>query len=146
MTYGIYVMTAGYENAINGMIASWVTQVSYSPFLIMAAVHPDRYTHNLIEKSGHFAVHILSKDQKGLLKRFKGPDPDKKFALIEWSYGKTGCPILKACVAHMECAVKEKMSPGNHTLFIGEVINTGFNREETPLSTLDYDGVYTGKQ
>jgi flavin reductase (DIM6/NTAB) family NADH-FMN oxidoreductase RutF len=35
MTYGIYVLTARFENTINGMIASWVTQVFYEPPLIM---------------------------------------------------------------------------------------------------------------
>ena len=31
MTYGIYVLTCRHEETINGMIASWVTQVSYDP-------------------------------------------------------------------------------------------------------------------
>ena len=52
MTYGIYVLTSFYEEEINGMIASWVSQVSYDPLLIMVAVHPNRYSHNLIDKSG----------------------------------------------------------------------------------------------
>ncbi|RLB87199.1 MAG: flavin reductase, partial [Deltaproteobacteria bacterium] len=31
MTYGIYVLTTRFDDAVNGMIASWVTQVSYAP-------------------------------------------------------------------------------------------------------------------
>ncbi len=146
MTYGIYVLTTAYEGRPNGMIASWATQVSYDPFLVMVAVHPNRYSHKLIEKSGHFALHILSKDQSRLLKRFKGPDPVKKFKSIEWETGETGSPVLKDCIAHMECKVIQSLSPGNHTLFIGQVLGTRFNRSDTPLSTLDYDGVYTGKR
>jgi flavin reductase (DIM6/NTAB) family NADH-FMN oxidoreductase RutF len=42
MTYGIYVLTSGADEAINGMIASWVSQVSYEPPLVMVAVHPKR--------------------------------------------------------------------------------------------------------
>ena len=36
--------------------------------------------------------------------------------------------------------------PGNHTLFIGEVINSGVNSPGTPRCTLEYDGMYIGKQ
>jgi len=60
MTYGIYVLTSRADEAINGMIASWVSQVSYEPPLIMVAVHPKRYSHQLIEKGGSFVLHVVS--------------------------------------------------------------------------------------
>ena len=146
MTYGIYVLTVKYSDSFNGMIASWVTQVSYEPPLIMVAVHPNRYSHSLIEKSDAFALHVLDKSQKDMLKRFKGPDPEKKFVDLSWETKKTGAPILKDCMAWFELQVKERYSPGNHTLFIGEVINSGVNSPGTPLCTLEYDGMYVGKQ
>jgi len=31
MTYGIYVLTTRVDDVVNGMIASWATQVSYDP-------------------------------------------------------------------------------------------------------------------
>ena len=42
MTYGIYVLTSCHQQVINAMIASWVSQVSYAPPQIMAAVHAHR--------------------------------------------------------------------------------------------------------
>jgi flavin reductase (DIM6/NTAB) family NADH-FMN oxidoreductase RutF len=146
MTYGIYVLTTQFDDSINGMIASWVTQVSYEPPMILVAIHPNRYSHNLIEKSDAFALHILNKSQKELLKRFKGPDPEKRFVDLSWETKKIGAPILKDCMAWFELQVKERYSPGNHTLFIGEVINSGVNSPGTPLCTLEYDGMYVGKQ
>jgi flavin reductase (DIM6/NTAB) family NADH-FMN oxidoreductase RutF len=77
MTYGIYILTSRSGSEINGMVASWVTQVSYSPPLIMVAVHPNRYSHDLIKKGNAFALHVLDRSQKDMLKRFKGPDPEK---------------------------------------------------------------------
>jgi len=145
MTYGIYVLTARFDDAINGMIASWVSQVSYEPPLIMVAVHPNRYSHSLIEKGNNFALHVLDRSQKEMLKRFKGPDPEIKFSGIPWETGKTGVPILKNCIAWFELEVKECHDPGNHTLFIGEVISCGTTSIGTPLSTLEYDGMYVGK-
>ena len=145
MTYGIYVLTTRFEDTINGMIASWVTQVSYDPPLIMAAIHPNRYSHQLVLKSGHFALHILSREQKALLARFKGPVTNEKFEAMTWEDGLTGCPVLRDCIAAMECRVTQRLSPGNHTLFIGEVVHAVFKGENTPLCTQDYEGCYLGK-
>ena len=145
MTYGIYVLTSSYREQINGMIASWVSQVSYDPPLIMVAVHPNRYSHQLIEKGGVFALHILSDAQSDWLARFKGTDLKDKFSAVTWTTGKTGCPILSDCLAYLECQLKTHYSPGNHTLFIGEVVAAAELIRGVPLTTMDYDGVYLGK-
>jgi len=146
MTYGLYVLTTFHEEKVNGMIASWVSQVSYDPPMVIVAIHPDRYSHHLIMKSGYFALHVLARDQPHLLQHFKGPDPAAKFASSNWARGRKGCPILKECIAYMECEVKESYCPGNHTLFVGEVRDAGVFSDEEPLSTRDYKGVYLGKK
>ena len=145
MTFGIYVLTTAHKETINGMIASWVSMISYEPPLIMAAIHPNRYSHRLLEKSGCFALNILSQHQKDYLSRFKGPDPNAKFAGINFKMGKTGSPILSDCIGYLECKIAEHYKPGNHTLFIGEIVDAESLPDRVPLSTLDYEGVYLGK-
>ena len=145
MTYGIYVLTSFYKEEINGMIASWVSQVSYDPLLIMAAVHTNRYSHQLIEKSGYLALHVLARRQTDYLKGFKGPDPVAKFSSLRWKRGKTGCPILEDCIAYFEGRVVDKFSPGNHTLFCAEVAEAKVVADGQPLGSVDYDGVYLGR-
>ena len=145
MTYGIYVLTTFYEDEINGMIASWVAQVSYDPPLIMAAIHPHRYSHQLIEQSGSFALHILARNQGEFLSRFKGDDPGRKFDGIQWEKGETGCPILNDCIAFAECTVKGVYQPGNHNLYIGEIVNANCYSDDPAFITLDYAGQYLGK-
>jgi len=145
MTYGIYVLTSAHEDIINGMIASWVSQISYDPPLITVAVHPKRYSHRLIEKGNRFALHVVAKDRTDLLKRFKGPDPRAKFDGMKWSRGITGLPIIEDCIACFECEVVNSIKPGNHTLFIGKVINAKLVSENSAMSTADYEGVYTGR-
>lgn len=145
MNYGIYVLTTHSDDAVNGMIASWVSQVSYSPPLIMAAVHPNRYSHELLVDSGVFVLHVLDRSQGQMLARFKGPEAAAKFEGLEWQAGQTGCPVLRDCLAWFECRIRQQMTPGNHTLFIGEVIKAGCPAEGQPLTTLDYAGQYTGR-
>lgn len=145
MTYGIYILTSKYKADINGMVASWVTQVSYEPPLILVSVHPNRYSHDLILKGGAFGLHILDISQKDMLKRFKGPDNNQKFIDIAWEAKKTGVPILRNCLAWFDCKVTDHTTPGNHSLFIGEVEESGAESSGTPLCTQEYDGMYTGK-
>jgi len=132
MPYGIYVLTACHEKEINGMIASWVSQVSYDPLLIMVAVHTNRYSHQLIDQSGNLALHVLARDQADLLKRFKGSDPAAKFAGLKWQRGKTGCPILADCIAYFEGRIVDRFRPGNHTLFFAEVVDAGYPAVDQP--------------
>ena len=145
MTYGIYVLTSFYKEEINGMIASWVSQVSYDPLLIMVAVHTQRYSHRLIEKSGCLALHVVAREQGDLLSRFKGSDPQAKFSSLPWHRGTTGSPVLENCIACFEGRVVDKFSPGNHTLFVAEVVDAKVMAPGQPLSSLDYDGVYLGR-
>ena len=146
MTYGIYGLTTFYKDEINGMIASWVSQVSYDPLLILVAVHQNRYSHHLIEQSACFALHVLTRDQTDFLRRFKGSGSKEKFTGLQWQPGATGCPVLEDCLAYFECRVKTKFTPGNHTLYCGEVMASRVLSEGAPLTTLDYDGVYLGKE
>ncbi len=145
MTFGIYVLTTAHETKINGMIASWVSIVSYDPPLVMVAVHPNRYSHTLIEKSGAFALNILDVQQKNYLARFKTTETDAKFTGIRWEPGKTGCPILNNCVGYIDCVVEERLKPGNHTLFFGKIIDARALNDQLPLTTLEYEGAYLGK-
>ena len=144
-TYGIYVLTTLGEDEINGMIASWVSQVSYDPALVMAAIHPNRYSHRLIEQSGAFALHVVAQNQTEYLSRFKGDDPRRKFDGIGWERGKTGSPILKDCIAYVDCSVVANYTPGNHTLYIGEILEADCFSDDNPFITSDYKGQYLGK-
>jgi flavin reductase (DIM6/NTAB) family NADH-FMN oxidoreductase RutF len=145
MINGLYVLTTRHEEKINGMIASWVTQVSYEPPLILVAVHPDRYSHKLIEKSKSFALHTVQNTRHEMIERMMGPDPAAKFAGIDWEPGITGCPILKDCLAWFECKVTHQQRPGNHTLFTGQAVQAGIISSGRPLCTLDCRGAYTGR-
>ena len=145
MTYGIYAMTTAHEERIDAMIASWISQVSYDPLLIAVAVHPNRYSHELIEKGEAFAIQVLKKSQKHLVTKFMGTDPVAKFRGIDWKPGITGCPVLSECVTCFECKLRDRIQPGNHTLFFGEVVDAKTVSDEAVLTTRDYQGQYIGK-
>ena len=44
--------------------------------------------------------------------------------------GATGAPILDQAVAYVDCEVRQSVDVGDHTLFIGEVVDAGFQTAE----------------
>jgi flavin reductase (DIM6/NTAB) family NADH-FMN oxidoreductase RutF len=123
LVHGVYVITTRSGERINGMTASWVSQVSLSPLLLMVSIAPSRYTHDLIKESGVFAVNVLSQGQVDLGKRFgfaSGRRVDK-FAGLNYITADTGSPILSQACAYFDARLVETFPAGDHTLFVGEV-------------------------
>ena len=145
LTTGIYIVTTKEESQINGMVASWVSQVSFSPPLIMVAVKKERYSHQMIIKGKVFALNILSTEQKREVPNFKGTHkPEERFFNTPYETKKTGAPIIKNSLAYLDCILTNQFTPGDHTLFIGEVIEGGILKDGKPLSSHELEHIYGG--
>ena len=144
--YGLYVLTSHRGEEVNGITASWVSQISFDPPLVMVAVEQSRFTHKMIEDSGVFALNVLRDDQESLAKHFIIPrwKLGNKFHGISYHLGQTGSPILDAASAFVECRVVAKYTPGDHTLFIGEVIEASPLNEGRALCVMDTPLSYSG--
>jgi flavin reductase (DIM6/NTAB) family NADH-FMN oxidoreductase RutF len=123
LVHGVYVITTRLGDRINGMTASWVSQVSLSPLLLMVSIAPARYSHDLISESRVFAVNVLTTDQVDLGKRFGFASGRKvdKFAGLEFITAATGSPILPQAYAYFDANLVDTFLAGDHTLFVGEV-------------------------
>lgn len=124
LVHGVYVVTTRLGDRVNGMTASWVAQVSLKPLLVMVSIAPPRYSHDLIKESGVFAINVLRPDQVDLGKRFgyKSGRQVDKFAGLDWLAAATGAPILPQAYAYLDCKLTDTFTAGDHTLFIGEVV------------------------
>ena len=145
ITTGIYIVTSKQGSEVNGMVASWISQVSFSPPLVMVAIKQGRRSHLMIEKGMVFGVNILRKEQKGMVSIFKGAiESEKKFSNIPFETKKTGAPIIKDALAFLDCKLTSMVTSGDHTIFIGEVLEGGVIKEGTPLSSNDLENIYGG--
>ncbi|MFO7986841.1 MAG: flavin reductase [Desulfatiglandaceae bacterium] len=89
-------------------------------------------------------ISVLEKMTYGLYALTTTHEGKMRAMIASWV---TGCPVLQQCIAYMECRVMETRKPGNHTLFISEVQHAvRLSAVDSPLSTLDYDGAYAGKE
>jgi flavin reductase (DIM6/NTAB) family NADH-FMN oxidoreductase RutF len=78
----------------------------------------------------------------GLFKGEKRID-DKTIEGVSYEKLKTGAPVLKECVGFVECRLVQSVETGDHTVFIGEVVNEGV-RGGDPLTVWDLGGHYYG--
>ncbi len=127
VTNGVYVVTVRKGDQINGMTAAWVTQVSFKPPMITVAIAPPRYTHGLIQDSGYFCLNALPEDAMEVAKHFgfKSGRKTDKFKGVKYSNALKGSPILEDAFAYLECQVVSTCEAGDHTLFNGEIIDSG---------------------
>ena len=124
ITHGVYIVTARTENRINGMTAAWASQVSMNPVLLMVSIAPARYTHGLIKESGYFAINVLSDGQEGLAQSFgfRSGRKHDKFQNVPYFDAPNGSPVLKDAMAFFECKLSDAFTAGDHSLFIGHVV------------------------
>jgi flavin reductase (DIM6/NTAB) family NADH-FMN oxidoreductase RutF len=136
--YGLYVLTSRNEKGeIGAGTINWVTQGSFEPPLLVICVKKDSFVHKVIEVSGAFALNFLGKGQKDQAFLFFKPAEvkEKSISGIPYEVGSTGSPILKGFPAFVECKVVEKIFKGDHTIFVGEVVEAGISI--SPAGRLD---------
>jgi flavin reductase (DIM6/NTAB) family NADH-FMN oxidoreductase RutF len=144
MPYGLYVIgSRGDEpTAKNLMTANWVTQLSFAPKLVGIGIEQTALTHKLIEAGECFSVCSIDREDRAIVRKFTKPvevDLAAKtlngFAYVERV---TGAPILAQSVGFLDCELRQTVQVGGHSLFVGEVVDAGFLRdEETPVLRME---------
>jgi flavin reductase (DIM6/NTAB) family NADH-FMN oxidoreductase RutF len=144
--YGLFVATSRAGEKFGAGTINWVTQTSFAPPLVVAAIQMESTLHETISASRVFALHILGKDQKDVaMAFFKGAQPDgDKLNGHRFESGTTGAPILSGAPAWFECRVVDEIRRGDHTIFVGEVVDAGSRRDDEPLTLRDTGFSYGG--
>ena len=124
---------AGKSNIIT---LAWTMPTSITPPMVAISISPERYSHELIQETGEFVINVPTVE---ILKetlfcgRRSGRRVDKfrDANLTPAPAKRVKPPVIEECVAHLECRVSRKMRTGDHTIFIGEVLeayaNEGFD-------------------
>ncbi len=132
---GVTVVTTADDEGPAGMTASSFSSVSLEPPLVSICVARHLYMHGRIQKAGVFAVNILSKDKVEDGLRFAGmlPDVTDRFAGVPVDTAVTGSPLLQGTLGWVDCKVWAEYDGGDHTIFIGQVMDAGIDETATPL-------------
>ncbi len=114
-----------------GLTANSFTAVSLDPPLVSWSLKRLAPSFGSFLASKHFAVNILTADQRELCRHFATPSHDK-FADIAFEEGLHGAPILPGCLATFECRTENTFEGGDHMIFIGRVDHAVY-RDGEPL-------------
>ncbi|MFX0068837.1 MAG: flavin reductase family protein [Promethearchaeota archaeon] len=112
----------------NVLAIAWIIPVSVNPPLLAMSIRPERHSHRLISETKEFVVNIptfqLAKKVLGCGK-LSGREYDKfkELALETQNAKKVTSPIIKDCIAHIECKLIKSFELGDHTLMIGKVVS-----------------------
>jgi flavin reductase (DIM6/NTAB) family NADH-FMN oxidoreductase RutF len=133
---GVTVVTTGGETHAYGMTANAFSSVSLDPPLILVCViHPSEGSEH-ITRNECFAVNILKADQEPVSRYFASRDRPRgqdAFRDVPHRRGISGSPIIEGAAAYMDCRLHADHSAGDHEIFIGEVLELGWDPEGDPL-------------
>jgi flavin reductase (DIM6/NTAB) family NADH-FMN oxidoreductase RutF len=136
----VLVSCIGKGEKPNIITVAWAMPTSVNPPLVAISIAPRRYSHSLIEETKEFIVNIPTieiLDETFLCGAVSGRNHDKfrEAHLTPLSARKVKPPIIRECVAHLECRLKNQFTTGDHTIFVGEIVEAYADRET-------FSGVY----
>jgi flavin reductase (DIM6/NTAB) family NADH-FMN oxidoreductase RutF len=142
MPSGLYVVGSRAGERRNGITLNWATQLSFNPKLLGVAIENEAVTRQLIAEGGAFSLCILDREDRAIVRKFTKPvEVDAEASTLNgfpYHDGVTGVPILDQAVAYVECEVRDTLELGDHTLFVGEVVDAGFHKpEDTPVLRME---------
>lgn len=132
--YGLYVLTSeAKDGRVAAATVNWVTQASFAPPLVAVGVKADSGAHGIIKESGSFALNVLGKQQQGqAFAFFKSLEREgNSIGNESFRSGATGAPILDSTPAFFECKLVDTVEKGDHSIFVGEVVEAGVRGEIT---------------
>lgn len=117
----------------NIITLAWSMPASFDPFMVAMSIAPQRLSYRMIEEAGEFVVNVPTMDivkETLFCGRISGTECDKfkKTRLTPLPAKKVRAPIIKECVAHLECKLVHQIPTGDHTLFVGEVLVAYVNK------------------
>ncbi|MFX0170087.1 MAG: flavin reductase family protein [Candidatus Hodarchaeota archaeon] len=123
----VLVSSRGKDEGKNVMAVSWIMPASVKPPLVAMILNRASYSHELIMESEEFVVNIPPFDlaqQVLFCGRHSGRSVDKfketGLTLIPAKNVQT--PIIKECIAHLECQVEKTLETGHNDLIVGRVV------------------------
>jgi flavin reductase (DIM6/NTAB) family NADH-FMN oxidoreductase RutF len=145
--YGLFVVgTRDSSGKVNAFAANWLTQASFAPPLVVLGAKAGTASCDMVNESGLFCVNVIETGGTALASKFFAhvEAEGNKFGDVEFALSPNGCPVLKDSLAYFECRVREKVELGDHTVFVGEVVEAGVQREGEPMTLAETGFKYGG--
>ncbi len=134
MPTGLYLLGSRAGARRNLMTCSLAVQLATEPKLLGVAVESGSVTLGLVREGRSFALSLLSRQDRALVRTFAKPAEHDASArtLSGVAYldaPATGCPAPASAVAVLDCRLERVVELGSHALLVGEVLDAVFGDE-----------------
>lgn len=136
LTNGVYIITSRNGEEYGGATVTWISQASFHPPLVMAAIRPESSVYKCIVESKLAAIHILSAEQTEIAQKFFTPTTVQNGQMNGqlFAEGKTTVPVLTDPPAYIECKVLRVVDGmGDHAVVIMEVLEAECRERVVPM-------------
>ena len=138
---GVAVVTTRHNDEYFGLTINSFTSVSLEPMLIQINIATHTTSHEYILESGSFVINILAEDQQLLSTIFSGAPPAERFKHVKTWEADSGGPVIEGSLAYIDVKLVNTYDGGDHTIFLGEVMDLRNLREDT-VPLIYYRGKY----
>jgi flavin reductase (DIM6/NTAB) family NADH-FMN oxidoreductase RutF len=145
--YGMYVMTSRSRVQCCAATVTWVSQASFHPPLIMAAVRKSSHLFKCVSESGIAVINILAQARLDVARKFfsGSQSTDGAFDDEPFTAGISTAPVLQSACAFMECRVHRILDDvGDHAVVIMEVVEAQCREDARPLTVAELPWKYAG--
>ncbi len=115
------VTTRTAEGQPLGLTVTAFCSVSLEPPLVLVSIDNRSEAHEGFRDWGYYGVSLLAENQEAISKRFASGGPGK-FEESDLVSGPHGTLLVSGALAHIECRVVSAFPGGDHTLYVGEVL------------------------
>jgi flavin reductase (DIM6/NTAB) family NADH-FMN oxidoreductase RutF len=147
LTNGMYVLTSRSAERFGAATITWVSQASFKPPLVMAALRKDGSAFQCVVESRAAILHVLSSDQQVIAQKFFAATAESQGLLNGEPYlaGATGAPVLENLSAYLECRALEIVPTlGDHAIVVFEVLDAVLRKDLEPLTVTGSPWQYGG--
>ena len=133
----IAAVTSRWRDRSNAQICVAIGAASIVPSMprVVVQIYKRNYSHEMVYRSGAFALNYLRIDQLQYIKDFglvSGRDVDK-LGNVPHDLKASGSPILEDCWGYLDCQVVNAMDGGDMTCFLGDVLDGNTLSDSEPL-------------
>ena len=118
----------------NVFTVAWTGITNTIPPKTYISVRPSRHSHEMIKKSGEFAINLTTTDlvrSADFCGVHTGAKIDKfeRCQLKKEEASEVGCPILAASPLVLECRVTDVIPLGSHDMFLADIVAIDVDEE-----------------
>ncbi|MBN2040172.1 MAG: flavin reductase family protein [Spirochaetes bacterium] len=121
------LVTSKSKDAINVITVSWAGTVCTNPPMLSISLRPERYSYELIKKSGEFIVNLPGENLATAVdfcgvKSGRDLNKFESCGLHTQQASVVKAPLIQECPVGIEVRVDSIKELGSHHMFIGEVV------------------------